>query len=315
MTEVTKQVKTVNRRYGERHDMVVLDNNILAINGVEERIAEIRGLGFEHGAKRTGRERCVDFNQGLDARIICEKPELARHLRSLCLRPVRLAFDFNTPKMENNYRRAVTLLSEQGFDEFTNYMLFNFDDSPMDLYYRLFVNADLNEKLGIRITGFPMRFTPMDEVKRGHVSAAWQWRYLRGIQCILLATRGLVSSNPDFIRAAFGATYEEFLEIISMPDDYIIYRRAHENNGASEWRKKYRSLTESRRKEFLDLLAKLNKDKNRVRTIANLKNFRDLVEHYYPKSDTPPQDNLADRSHDQSIWDENFTEKEPRPSC
>ena len=89
-----------------------------------------------------------------------------------------------------------------------------------------------------------MRFIPMTDVKRDYVSDKWRWRYLRGIQCVLLATHGLVSPNPDFIRAAFGATYEEFLEILAMPDRYIIYRKEYKNNGASEWRKKYRRLTE-----------------------------------------------------------------------
>lgn len=287
LTQVASQIGSVNRKYGERQNLIVLDNNILGIDGVENEIAEIRRMGFERGAKRNGRERYVDFNQGLDARLISEKRELALHLGTICLSPVRLAFDFVTAKMEKAYRQAIELLAEQGFSEFTTYMLFNFNDSPKDLYHRMTVNAELNEKLGIRITGFPMRFIPMSDVKRGYVSKKWRWRYLRGIQCVLLATRGLVSPNPEFIRAAFGATYEEFLEILAMPDRYIIYRREHENNGASEWRREYRQLTESSREEFLELLAKLNKDRNRRETIDGLCKFRSLLEHYYPNGKIP----------------------------
>lgn len=287
LTEVDAQVGTAKRKYGERQNLIVLDNNILGIDGIENEIAEIRRMGFERGAKRNGRERYVDFNQGLDARLISQKPELARHLGTICLSPVRLAFDFTTTKMEKAYRHAIELLAGQGFCEFTNYMLFNFTDSPKDLYHRLFVNAELNGKLGIRITGFPMRFIPMSDVKRGYVSEKWRWRYLRGIQCVLLATRGLVSPNPDFISAAFGATYEEFLEILAMPDRYVIYRKEYKNNGASEWRRKYRRLTESSREEFLELLADLNKDRNRRETIDGLRKFRSLLEHYYPNGETP----------------------------
>jgi hypothetical protein len=199
-----------------------------------------------------------------------------------------LAFDFITAKMEKAYRQAIELLTEQGFSQFTNYMLFNFNDSPKDLYQRLFVNAELNVKLGIRITGFPMRFIPMSDVKRGYVSNKWRWRYLRGIQCVLLATHGLVSPNPDFIRAAFGATYNEFLEILAMPDRYIIYRKKHKDNGASEWRRKYRRLTAPSREQFLELLAELNKDRKRRVTIDRLRKFRSLLEHYYPNRETPP---------------------------
>ena len=286
LTKVDEQIGSVKRKYGERQNLIVLDNNILGIDGIENEIAEIRRMGFERGAKRNGRKRYVDFNQGLDARLISENPELARHLSTICLSPVRLAFDFTTAKMEKAYRHSIELLAGQGFGEFTNYMLFNFDDSPRDLYHRLLVNMELNEKLGIRITGFPMRFIPMTDVKRDYVSDKWRWRYLRGIQCVLLATHGLVSPNPDFIRAVFGSTYEEFLEILAMPDRYIIYRREYKNNGASEWRKKYRRLTEPSQEEFLELLAKLNKDRNRKETIDGLRKFRSLLEHYYPNGET-----------------------------
>ena len=54
-----------------------MDNNILGIAGVEEIFADIRDLGFEAGATRKGRERTVDFNQGLDARLISAKPQLS----------------------------------------------------------------------------------------------------------------------------------------------------------------------------------------------------------------------------------------------
>ena len=285
LTDVKRQVRGVDRLYGERQNMLLLDNNILGIDGIEDRILEIRDMGFEHGAKRNNRKRHVDFNQGLDARLISKRPALARYLAKICLSPVRLSFDVNSAKMETAYRRAVELLADQGFKDFVNYILFNFDDSPEDLYYRLFVNAELNEKLGVSIAGFPMRFIPLDDVSRGYVSKKWCWRYLRGIQCVLLATRGLVSPNPEFMRAAFGNTYEEFLEIVAMPDRYIIYRKEYENNGAADWRKKYRRLSEGSRAELLDLLARLNRDRNRKETIRSFGRFRDLVEHYYPQGD------------------------------
>lgn len=91
------------------------------------------------------------------------------------------------------------MLVGQGFNEVTNYVLFNFNHTPRELFDRLWINARLNRELGIRITGFPMRLIPMDDVNRRHVAPGWKWRYLRGIQCILLATRGLVSPNPEFV--------------------------------------------------------------------------------------------------------------------
>jgi hypothetical protein len=187
--------------------------------------------------------------------------------------------------MEKHYRRAIELLHRNGFNEFTNYMLFNFKDSPNDLYKRIFINAEMNEKFGIRITGFPMRFVPWNDIKRNYISPNWKWKYLRGIQCILLATHGMVSPNPIFLKRAFGNTIKDFHEILSMPDRYIIYRDDYENNGADEWRKAFRGLSESSKIELLDILAKLNKDRNRKETIYKIKQFRTLLYHYYPNND------------------------------
>jgi len=289
MRPLRKQISEAKQQHGEKQHLVIMDNNILGIENIEDIITEIRNLGFQANAKRKGRERAVDFNQGLDARLIAQKPELAKSLASVCLSPVRLAFDF--VGMQESYERAIRLLAEQGLDEFTNYMLFNFKDAPGDLYHRLCVNANLNSELGIRITGFPMRFIPMDDVSRRYVAPGWKWRYLRGIQCVLLATRGLVSPNPDFIRNAFGETYDEFLEILSMPDRYIIYRRHYRNDGAADWRREYRRLSAEKKDQLLDILRDLNVAwRERPQKLACLdRRFRSIIEHYYPGGKSAPR--------------------------
>ena len=280
LKSLQEQIREVDAKYGEKQNLVVMDNNILGIDGIEEIIEEIANAGFHVSSKRNGRLRSVDFNQGLDARLISQKPKLAELLATIHLSPVRLAYDF--VGMKKQYVHAIRLLAENGFREFTNYMLFNYNDSPLDLYMRIFDNLRLNEELGIIITGFPMRFIPMNSVRRDHVSRKWKWRYLRGIQCILKATRGIVSPNLEFTKAAFGETFEEFVEIISMPDHYIMFREKHRLNGAKEWRKQFRSLSEEDKEEFLDLLAHLKNDQNRKLSIQKLRKFRDIIEHYYP---------------------------------
>jgi hypothetical protein len=289
LSPLHQQIADARQHHGEKQHLVVMDNNILGIEGIEDIIRDIRELGFEKGAKRNGRERTVDFNQGLDARLIAAKPELAKLLATICVSPIRLAFDFIG--IRPAYEKAIRLLVEQGFNEFTNYMLFNFADSPRDLYDRLMINAKLNEELGIRITGFPMRFIPMDDVSRRHVAPGWTWRYLRGIQCILLATRGLVSPNPAFIRHAFGETYEEFLEILSMPDRYIIYRDHYDRDGARDWKRKYRRLAPEQRTELFGILQQLNAaPRERPDRIKQLKRpFTSIIDHYYPGGQTAPK--------------------------
>lgn len=259
----------------------------------------VRGVArcFEAGATRKGRKRTVDFNQGLDARLISAKPELAKLLKSICVSPIRLAFDFIG--MRSTYEKAIRLLVANGFEEFTNYMLFNFADTPRDLFDRLWVNANLNKELGIRITGFPMRFIPMDDVSRRHVAPGWKWRYLRGIQCILLATHGLVSPNPKFISGAFGKDFDEFLEILSMPDRYIIYRSHYANDGAADWKREFSRLGKDEKDKLLKILREFNSaPRERQEKIAKLQfPFRSIIEHYYPNgqtaSKTPAEEKLA----------------------
>lgn len=297
LSPLRQQIAEARKHHGEKQHLVVMDNNILGIGGIEDIFRDIRELGFERGAKRHGRGRTVDFNQGLDARLIAAKPELAKLLATICVSPIRLALDFIA--IRPAYEKAIRLLVEQGFNEFTNYMLFNFNDTPRESYDRLIINAQLNEELGIRITGFPMRFIPMDDVSRRHVAPGWKWRYLRGIQCILLATRGLVSPNPEFIRGAFGETFDDFLEILSMPDRYIIYRKHYENDGAADWSKMFRRLGTERKTELLDRLQELNAaPRQRPQLLARLERpLRSIMEHYYPGGQaapkTPEEDTLA----------------------
>jgi len=284
-----QQMTDAQEHHGEKQHLVVMDNNILGIEGIEDIFRDIRELGFQAGARRKGRERTVDFNQGLDARLITANPKLAKLLATICVSPIRLAFDFIG--IRPAYVQAIRLLVAEGFNEFTNYMLFNFNDTPKDLYDRMWVNANLNKELDVRITGFPMRFIPMDDVSRRHVGPAWKWRYLRGIQCILLGTRGLVSPNPDYIKHAFGETYEGFLEILSMPDRYIIYREHYANDGAADWKKKFSRLDADQRAELLRILQDLNSaPRERPEKLSKLQRpFRSIIEHYYPGGQTAPK--------------------------
>lgn len=281
LKSLSAQIAETDSSSGPKHDLVIMDNNTLGIESIETIISDIVDAGFHAGARAGNRFRTVDFNQGLDARLISKNPKIAKMLSRICLTPVRLAYDF--AGIKRSYMRAVRLLNEKGFHKFTNYMLFNFDDSPRDFYDRLIVNISLNIELGIRITGFPMRFIPMTDVTRGYVSNKWKWKYLRGIQCILLATRGLVSPNPEFVLTAFGENYQEFLEILSMPERYIINRFNYADNAAVEWRKDFRALDQSKKNEFLSILERLHKDPNRKCSIQNVDSkYRSLLEHYYP---------------------------------
>jgi len=277
-----RDIKESIRAHGERQHLVLLDSNVLAHPEAEEIVAHIGHEGFESGATRNGRRRKVDFNQGIDARLITRK--IARTLGTISLSPVRLAFDHDS--VEGRYRRAIQELADVGFWRFMTYIMFNFNDTPRSLYRRMKANVELSQRLGIEVAGFPMRFIPIDDVSRGYVSAGWKWRYLRGIQCVLLATHGIVSPNRKFFVGAFGNSFDEFLEILSMPDRYIIHREKYRHNEAADWLRRFRKLSTASRNELLDILRDLNATRDKRAVIRKHRGFMHLLEHYYPGGDS-----------------------------
>jgi hypothetical protein len=99
-----------------------------------------------------------------------------------------------------------------------------------------------------------MKYIPLDAKDRSYIGPYWNKKLLRGVQCILLATKGKVGTNLDFFNAAFGKNTKEFIEIAMMPEEYIINRHAHSNNGAKKWLGDYTKLTIRERKELITVL-------------------------------------------------------------
>jgi hypothetical protein len=270
-----RQIKGIEDVYGVKQDLILLDNNILASRYFKKIIDEIKGLGFERGAKLRGRMRCVDFNQGVDARELTERKMAL--LAETAIRPLRIAFDHIS--MKKRYTSCIRLAAKYGLLNLSNYVLYNYTDTPNDFYERLKINCELNEELGTKIYSFPMKYIPLTSKNRSHVGKNWNRKILRGVQCILLATRGMVSPKLDFFNAAFGESPEKFLEIALMPDEYIIHRRKHENNGAADWSSIYHLLTDNQRQ----LLFKIHSE-GPVKTDhlqrSKSPRFRRLLEHY-----------------------------------
>ncbi len=229
---LTDLVRAIDELYGPKKDLTLMDNNVVASPRFKEIIAEIRDLGFTPGAKllregaRVPVQRRVDFNQGVDARILCKDPMYLRELATICLKPLRIAFDHLG--VRKPYEQSIRYAAEFGLTELSNYMLYNFHDGPDDLFERMRLNVSLNEELGIRIWSFPMRYQPTDRPNRGHVGEKWTRYQLRSMQIILQATHGIVSGAPDFFKRAFGDTLDEFHRILLLPHDYIFNRDWYE---------------------------------------------------------------------------------------
>jgi len=203
-----------------KKDLILLDNNVLASAEFPRIVEDIKKHGFEKGAKFGKAHRYVDFNQGIDARLLTE--EKMQLLSELALKPLRIAFD--DVKLERLYVQKVHFARKYGVRHLSNYILFNFKDTPDDLYRRLQINIELNEELELSIFSFPMKYVPLDAKDRKHIGPNWTKTQLRGIQCILHATRGVVGPRRPFFEVAFGRDVDEFKYIIEQPEEAIFYR-------------------------------------------------------------------------------------------
>lgn len=207
-----------------KKDLILLDNNVLASPKFSRIVEEIKKYGFYKGAMSGKAQRYVDFNQGVDARFLTEgKMEL---LSQLPLKPLRIAFD--DIKLEKLYVEKIRLAHKYGVRHLSNFILFNFEDTLEDFYKRLQINIELNEELGLSIFSFPMKYIPLDAKDRKHIGPNWTKTQLRGIQCILHATHGVVGPKRRFFETAFGKDVDEFKHIIEQSEEHIFHRERME---------------------------------------------------------------------------------------
>ena len=313
---LTAMIRGIENLYGPKKDLLLMDNNVVASARFKEIMAEIRDLGFTKGAKmkRNGRAsvgRRLDFNQGVDARILCKDPMFLRELSTTCIKPLRIAFDHIG--LKKPYEQAIRYAHAVDLTELSNYMLYNFHDTPEDLFTRMRINVELNEELGIRIFSFPMRYQPTDRPTRDFIGKNWNPYWLRSFQIILQATHGIVSGSPGFFKHAFGDTYEDFEKILFMPHAYIMNRTWFSTHGGrgefDDYSALFSRLSASDLDELLATLAASPSSKLE-KNLSNSKNgkVRALSYHY----------RKFDAKDGQVIWDAMKLIKEnggPKRAC
>lgn len=297
---VTEMVRGIEKLYGPKKDLTFMDNNVVASPRFKEIIAEIRDLGFTPGAKlKRGRVpvlRRVDFNQGVDARILCKDPMYLRELSTICLKPLRIAFDHLG--VRKPYEKAIRYAAEFGLTDLSNYMLYNFMDTPEDLFQRMRLNVALNEELDIRIFSFPMRYQPTQLPNRSHVGPNWNKHFLRSMQIILQATHGIVSGAPAYFRQAFGETQEDFLNILYQPHHFIFNRFWFEfGEGRGElddYQTLFRKLSSAEKLELVTYLSVTDKGDISFRGTEGLSpTVKAILPFYIP----------INKSDERKIWD------------
>ena len=138
---ITESIKRIDREFGPKRDLLLMDNNVLRSPNFDQIIDEIKALGFQKGATfvnpKSGKrvERHVDFNQGLDAFLMTEHK--AKRLGELAIKPARIAFDHIED--EEAYIKAITLCAYAGIDYMSNYLLYNGEDRRTHKAGQLFV--------------------------------------------------------------------------------------------------------------------------------------------------------------------------------
>lgn len=282
-------VRGIEEEYGEKAHLVFFDNNILASKRFESVISDILDLGFERGAKFTyesngrtiSKQRHVDFNQGTDARLMTDNH--VKLLSQIALHPLRIAFDHI--KDREIYEEKIRLAEKYDIQHLSNYILYNYKDTPEDLWHRLKINIDLNKELGLKIYSFPMKYIPLYGKDRSYIDKPhWNYQFLRGVQRILNVLKGTVMTTESFFYRAFGESPEEFIEILHMPEK-VVMNREKKPEAEKEWFNHFRSLKEIEKDELLNILCE-NRTALQLKNAAacqSNKKLQQILDFYLPE--------------------------------
>lgn len=379
--ELTSKINGINKIYGEKRNLLLLDNNILASPSFSEIIDEIKANGFDNKTKfiepnqleislknlkagindngyirkivfllnemidrlrgvqkqeiynliidnnlnkpetatkstilkivpdllpvfekyrnKVPKNRYVDFNQGVDARLLTD--EKAKLLSMIPIRPLRIAFD--GMEYEEYYLSAIQRAKKYGIKHFSNYLLYNYKDKPVELYQRLKINVELCDKYKVDIYSFPMKYHPIFgsyHLNRDFIGNHWNRKFIRAVQVILNATKGKIGKGKSFFYKAFGADEEEYNKLLYMPETYLLFRLFFEKEDITEdWWSSFKKLSSL---EF-DIAKRVieQNDFNVIEEYKGQKNLYKALKHY-----TVSRDQIADSNSDLSKLKEKF---------
>lgn len=176
------------------HEQIILwDNNFLASSFAEDILQELAEL-------RTGRGKrfVVDFNQGLDARLL--NIEFARAIAKLRIPVIRLAYDQTVYRKA--IREAIQCLKEAKIHlrKVVVYVMYNYMDTPRDFLKRV------QELMELGVAVYPMRYQPLDATEKDqYVGKHWTPELLEMVAKArrVLGTHGAWPPHEG-LRAKFG---------------------------------------------------------------------------------------------------------------
>lgn len=160
-------MKSIKHLIYPTHNKIVLwDNNILLSPYWENVFGEINELDLS-----------VDFNQGLDARLINLK--IAKSLKRLKIPIIRLAYD--TLSIRKSLKHAIDILKQVGFRgrQILVYCLYNnpFEEDTAES----FLNR-IRDLVNWGVVSYPMRYEPLEpRTKNTYVAPKWSSKELEMI--------------------------------------------------------------------------------------------------------------------------------------
>lgn len=239
----------------------------------------VRPLYNETHKKPSQRKRIVDFNQGIDSRLITD--ENMKKLSEINISPLRIAFDHWS--LRKIYERSIRIAVNNGIKSLSNYLLYNFEDKPEELYYRLKMNVDLCEELDASIYSFPMKYHPINDKEffsnRDYIGKHWNRKFIRAVQAVLNSTKGKIGKGKEFFEEAFGRDVDEFYKILWMPETFIIYRRIYDEDLRNRLAERYTKKTSqdcNLTNEWWDRFQSLSPEKmETAKSIIALNKFND----------------------------------------
>ena len=101
---------------------------------------------------------------------------------------------------------------------------------------------------------------------------------------MLNATKGKIGKGKSFFEEAFGKNIDEFMDILWMPETFIIYRFKYKENLTIDWRKKFKSLTEQQLDEAKQIIAHNRFTDADINQCSN-KDVRELLQFYCIRRD------------------------------
>ena len=165
--KIRQHVNSIKPFIWPSHTKVILfDNNAIASPNWDVTWQELKDIGKK-----------VNIREGIDARLVTE--DIAIQLSQLNLEKVQTAYD--SIKDRDKVLEGIKILKKHiPKKAFVAFVLYNWKDTPEDFFQRL------KELQSIGVISFPMRYQPLNELKKNaYVSPNWTKEDLHAVRSLI----------------------------------------------------------------------------------------------------------------------------------